>query len=45
MIKELCRRMVLNNKVKYGYYTSPLLLPNALTKSNYYHKIINIKKC
>jgi len=43
MIKELLRRMY-NNKVKYGYYTSPLTLPNALTKSNYYHKIINIKK-
>jgi glycylpeptide N-tetradecanoyltransferase len=43
MIKELLRRMY-NNGVKYGYYTSPLTLPNALTKSNYYHKIINIKK-
>ena len=43
MIKELLRRMY-NNKVKYGYYTSPLILPNALTKSTYYHKIINIKK-
>jgi glycylpeptide N-tetradecanoyltransferase len=43
MIKELLRRMYFNN-VKYGYYTSPLNLPNAISKSNYYHKIINIKK-
>jgi len=43
MIKELLRRMYFN-KVKYGYYTSPLNLPNAISKSNYYHKIINIKK-
>ena len=43
MIKELLRRMYYNN-VKYGYYTSPLNLPNKLTLSNYYHRPLNIKK-
>lgn len=43
MIKELLRRMYFNN-VKYGYYTSPLDLPNKLTMSNYYHRPLNIKK-
>jgi glycylpeptide N-tetradecanoyltransferase len=43
MIKELLRRMYFNN-VKYGYYTSPLNLPNKLTLSNYYHRPLNIKK-
>lgn len=43
MIKELLRRMYFNN-VKYGYYTSPLDLPNKLTFSSYYHRPLNIKK-